>query len=156
MLTAVAHSNLKRISSLLLISPLSNLIAVREVRPLREKGNFDAEVVNVVYPYLLIGYYMYIETSRPRVQGDNAKLNSPLLQFSGNTCLRFFYHMHGSTIGTLNVIISGFITVFSASGNKGNKWNEARITVSLSGMYMVRDIKHTKKTQIQENIKRLR
>ena len=82
---------------------------------------------------------MYIETTSPRVPGDNAKLNSPVLKFCGNMCLKFFYHMYGATIGRLNVIINGTLnTVFSASGNRGNKWFEARITTSISGMYLVR------------------
>ena len=83
---------------------------------------------------------MYIETSSPRVLGDHAKLNSPLLTFTGNMCLTFFYHMYGLTIGKLNVLINGTKTVFSASGNKGNSWLEARITTSLTGIYMVRGI----------------
>ena len=83
---------------------------------------------------------MYIETSSPQRLGDYAKLNSPLLRFSGNMCLKFFYHMYGSTTGKLNVIINGTKTVFSESGNKGNNWFEARITVSLTGIYMVRGI----------------
>ena len=82
---------------------------------------------------------MYIETSSPRVQGDYAKLTSPLLKFSGNMCLKFFYHMYGATIGRLYVTINGR-TVFSRSGNQGNKWNEATISLSISGMYQVRDI----------------
>ena len=80
---------------------------------------------------------MYIETSSPRRLGDNAKLNSPLLSFSGYMCLRFFYHMYGSTIGRLNVMIDGR-RVFSASGNKGNKWYEARITTYRVGNARVR------------------
>ena len=83
---------------------------------------------------------MYIETSSPRVLGDHAKLNSPLLRFSGKMCITFFYHMYGSTIGKLNVLINSTKTVFSASGNKGNNWFEARITVSVTGIYMVRCI----------------
>ena len=83
---------------------------------------------------------MYIETSSPQGLGDHANLNSPILTFSGNMCLTFFYHMYGSTIGKLNVLINGTKTVFSASGDKGNNWFEARITTSLTGIYMVRCI----------------
>ena len=72
---------------------------------------------------------MYIETSYPRRPGDNAKLHSPLVRFTGRMCLRFFYHMYGSTIGRLNVMIGGR-TVFSASGNKGNRWIGASITTT--------------------------
>lgn len=82
---------------------------------------------------------MYIETSSPRQQGDKAILNSPRLQFSGNMCLQFYYHMYGSAIGTLNVIINGN-NVFTASGNKGNMWRRAAIDLSLSGNYAVREI----------------
>ena len=82
---------------------------------------------------------MYIETSSPRQQGDNAKLNSPKLQFSGSMCLKFYYHMYGANIATLNVIINGN-KVFTASGNKGNEWLRAAIDVSLSGQHAVRDI----------------
>ena len=82
---------------------------------------------------------MYIETSSPRQQGDKAVLNSPQLQFSGSMCLKFYYHMYGSDIGTLNVIINGN-NVFAASGDQGNMWQRAAIDVSLSGNYAVREI----------------
>lgn len=82
---------------------------------------------------------MYTETSSPRVQGDNAKLNSPKMQFSGNMCLKFYYHMYGASMGKFNVYING-IKVFSESGDKGNKWLKAEKDVNLSGMYTVREV----------------
>ncbi|MBN3292395.1 MDGA1 protein, partial [Polypterus senegalus] len=52
------------------------------------------------------GYYMYIEASRPRMQGDKARLLSPLYNNTGvrtsfkNTyCVSFYYHMFGKHIG---------------------------------------------------------
>ena len=74
---------------------------------------------------------MYIETSSPRVAGDNAKL-----QFSvegGLSCLEFYYHMYGDTMGTLTVF-SGSGVVFSASGNHGNTWIQAEITIHFDGI----------------------
>lgn len=62
---------------------------------------------------------MYIETSSPRVAGDNARLD---MSVSGNgelSCLEFYYHMYGDTMGALNVF-SGNKVVFSLSGNQGN------------------------------------
>jgi len=47
--------------------------------------------------------------------------------------------MYGADIATLNVIINGN-NVFTASGNKGNKWLRAAIDVSLSGKHAVRHI----------------
>ena len=82
---------------------------------------------------------MYIETSSPRQQGDYAILKSPGLQFSGSMCLKFYYHMYGGDIATLNVMINGN-NVFTASGDKGNRWLRAAIDVSLLGTYAVREI----------------
>ena len=82
---------------------------------------------------------MYIETSRPRVQGNLARLSTPALSFSGPTCITFFYHMYGTTIGRLEVTVNGR-NVFSASGNKGNSWLEASINLNLRGNYSVRNI----------------
>ena len=84
---------------------------------------------------------MYIETSSPRRPGDKAGLISPKLRFSGNMCLHFYYHMYGATIGSLTVKINNK-PVLSASGNKGNKWLKADVSVNLSGMYAVRCKKH--------------
>ncbi|XP_020612540.1 MAM and LDL-receptor class A domain-containing protein 1-like [Orbicella faveolata] len=82
------------------------------------------------------GYYMYIETSSPRVEGDNAILVSPKLLFTGKKCLQFYYHMFGASMGKLNVFLNG-ARVFSACKDKGNKWLKAEIDVNLSGMYEV-------------------
>ena len=87
--------------------------------------------------FFVTGYYMYIETSSPRQQGDNARLRSPNLPFSGNMCLTFYYHMYGVHMGTLNVNING-TRVFTASGNKDNVWLRTDLDVTHSGMYAVR------------------
>ena len=101
-------------------------------------SRFD-EVVDFSLLPTSTGNYMYIETSSPRQQGDKAKLNSPGLQFSGSMCLKFYYHMYGADIATLNVMINGN-NVFSASGDKGNRWLRAAIDVSLWGRHAVREI----------------
>ena len=80
--------------------------------------------------YMFTGYYMYIETSSPRVAGDIAKL---MFFVSGNkklSCLKFFYHMYGDAMGTLTVF-SGNSVIFEASGNHGNSWKEAEIDIYL-------------------------
>ncbi|XP_015751521.1 PREDICTED: uncharacterized protein LOC107331445 [Acropora digitifera] len=76
------------------------------------------------------GFYMYIETSFPRSYGDKAKLLfSPPSAVIGNfSCLRFYYHMYGATINQLNVI-NGNSTVFTKSGQQGNMWMYAEVTV---------------------------
>ena len=80
---------------------------------------------------------MYIETSR--FSGNLARMSTPALSFSGATCITFFYHMYGTTIGRLEVTVNGRI-VFSASGYKGNSWLEAGINSNLRGNYPVRNM----------------
>ena len=96
--------------------------------------------VHINVALFFVGYYMYIETSSPRVQGDNAKLNSPLLNFNGNMCVEFFYHMYGKTTGSLKVIINNTKAVFSATEYNVNGWRRSRTTVTLLGLYTVREI----------------
>ena len=50
----------------------------------------------------LPGYYVYIESSMPRVAGDRAILKSPALNVvdSTKTCtFNFWYNMYGNSIG---------------------------------------------------------
>ena len=73
---------------------------------------------------------MYIETSSPRRQGDNAKLQVSVTGNGAAACLVFYYHMYGKTIGTLNVY-SGNELVFNVCGNQNNHWIRARETIYL-------------------------
>lgn len=67
---------------------------------------------NVLQRWLLRlpGFYMYIETSRPRLEGEKARLLSPVFSIAPknpygptNTayCFSFFYHMYGQHIGKI-------------------------------------------------------
>ncbi|XP_073248869.1 uncharacterized protein [Porites lutea] len=76
------------------------------------------------------GYYMYTETSSPRGQGDNAKLQVSVSGNGAAACLVFYYHMYGDTIGALKVY-SGNDLVFNVFGNQGNYWIQARETIYL-------------------------
>lgn len=61
------------------------------------------------YAHIFQGFYMYIETSRPRKEGDQARLISPLFNVAPKNpygitnppayCFGFFYHMYGKHIG---------------------------------------------------------
>ncbi|KAJ7393856.1 hypothetical protein OS493_003523 [Desmophyllum pertusum] len=74
------------------------------------------------------GSYIFIETSSPRNSGDKAKLELSV-PVSGSSCLVFFYHMYGSSMGSLNVF-DGNKKVFNESGNKGDNWHKAEVTIS--------------------------
>lgn len=56
---------------------------------------------------------MFIETSPPRVNGDNALLLSPEHGSSTNdVCLNFYYHMFGPNVGRLNVKVNKYLPIF--------------------------------------------
>ena len=74
---------------------------------------------------------MYIETSSPRISGDNAKLVFKG-SGSGEFCLKFVYHMYGSSMGTLNVF-SGNRNIFTKSGDQGNKWEGVELAILSNG-----------------------
>ena len=80
---------------------------------------------------------MYIEATSQR-PGDYAVLNSPEYQFRGVTCVTFYYHMYGATIGKLTVTLNGRI-LFSRSGNQGNAWLKAQVNTFNFGLHKVGD-----------------
>jgi hypothetical protein len=87
----------------------------------------------------LIGHYAFIESSRPRVKGDKAWLQSPKINPTTRKCLHFWYHMLGSGIGSLNVVVRTATTnktVWSLSGaqqtnTQQNMWFSAQVNVAM-------------------------
>ena len=75
---------------------------------------------------------MYIEASKPRQYGEKAKLEFSVSSsdIGKLSCLRFYYHMYGDTINTLNVY-NGNTEMFTESGNQGNVWLSAKKTMTL-------------------------
>lgn len=77
---------------------------------------------------------MYIEASSPRRPNDTARLESPLLGSGDKTCLRFWYHMYGTHINTLNVyqtLNNNALgqPVWRKTGTQGNSWKYAEVTL---------------------------
>ena len=92
------------------------------------------------------GKYLFIETSSPRVSGDRAKLYSSLISArSGAMCFTFWYHMYGSAIGQLKILVQSNWTAgggtgqqpqqqqvqlkWRLTGNQGNTWHRAAVAV---------------------------
>jgi len=83
-------------------------------------------------------YYMYLESSFPNNPYKNAILESPCFDITGQTGaeLTFWYHMYGSSIGTLDLQVTQdngatWTSVWSLIGNQTDDWLEQ--TVDLSG-----------------------
>ena len=83
---------------------------------------------------------MYIETSTGN-QGAKARLLTPFFVNRGTKCIRFYYHMYGASIGTLNVYARFFFFRFklwSKSGNQNNTWHLAQVEYKRSFSFQVR------------------
>jgi hypothetical protein len=82
-------------------------------------------------------WYMYIETSYPRVNGDEAWLESDCFDFNSliNPTIDFDYHMYGASMGSLELLISinngvTWTMLRTLSGNQGNTWNTQTLDLS--------------------------
>ena len=90
---------------------------------------------------LMQGSYLLASAAPPRAPGDVARFNSErLTPTAGLGCLRFYYHMYGSGMGTLRVRINHGIpgthdieedakefSIWELSGDQGNEWKAARV-----------------------------
>jgi len=86
---------------------------------------------------ILPGYYLYIEASAPRRQGDLARITTPNFQnipaANGQFCLSFWYHMYGDNIGSLNVFLNdngNKLQLWGRSGKGPNFWLYRSATLS--------------------------
>ncbi|XP_078690973.1 cubilin-like isoform X2 [Branchiostoma floridae x Branchiostoma belcheri] len=83
------------------------------------------------------GFYMYTEASSG-FTGATASLALPIFRSDGQYCLRWFYHMYGLSMGTLNVYLSqpgqSDMLVWKRSGSQGNVWWPAVTYISTSAV----------------------
>ena len=87
---------------------------------------------------------MYIEASTPRKPGEKARIISPPYTHDptdGNKeeCLTFYYHMYGSTMGSLYVYKTEGTDaegqdlgapIWKIKGDQGNYWHIAQVSFS--------------------------
>lgn len=97
--------------------------------------------IHVIFSKIhLLGHYMYIETSSPRVKGDKALLNSPMFKATSGKCMEFFYHMYGGSVDTLNVYIKSSLfrrRLWGKSGDQGQFWQLGQVSLSSPVDYQV-------------------
>lgn len=77
------------------------------------------------------GHYLYHEVSVGS-SGHKASLLSPGFLLQASCSLEFYYHMYGSSTGTLSVEVdvgAGFQTAWSISGNVGNQWVHQKVHI---------------------------
>ena len=119
---------------------ISDQIALHSVQlPLLIKRIF---FFALIYFCHLPGKYLYVEASSPAQDGDKGRLLSNQFPATAGRCLSFWYHMYGSSTGTLNVYIldkdDKSTLVWSKSGEQGDKWIQAKVSLASSLSYQVR------------------
>ena len=94
-----------------------------------------------IHKLLFPGYYLYIEASSPRRQGDLARISTPQYQATtGSMCLQFWYHMWGQNMGSLQIFVqdsSGKKSIWKRSGNQVNLWLYNTATFTPNAAYKV-------------------
>ena len=96
----------------------------------------STDKILVKFVFVSKGKYMYIEASSWST-GNNAKLQLAVPRGeSSASCLTFFYHMYGSSMGTLNVF-NGNSRIFTKSGNQGDYWKKVTRTLQLSDVVSI-------------------
>ncbi|CAM5137602.1 unnamed protein product, partial [Eretmochelys imbricata] len=82
------------------------------------------------------GYFIYLQASEAS-SGAVAHLQSPVCSANGPHCFRFWYHMYGvaRTMALRVYVAEGAAPrlVWSETGNKGDRWNLAEVTVYSGG-----------------------
>ena len=83
------------------------------------------------------GYYLFTEAT-PDTQRSNKlhQLESPLFLLQRDATLSFFYHMLGSSMGTLSIEANdnetGWSTLWSKTGDQGDAWLDAAVVLPAS------------------------
>nr|XP_039273967.1 integrin alpha-X-like [Styela clava] len=87
------------------------------------------------------GSYMLLECSNPRTGGETAVMSTPVLKPSNGACVRFWYHMRGESMGSLNFYIYTNMTgprmIWSIDHDQGDMWHEGWVTVASFEPYQI-------------------
>ena len=111
-------------------------------------NNFPSDSKSLTFFSLFYcsGSYLFSEASWPRKKGDKARLASGFIdglsQGRSSCRLRFYFHMFGDHIGSLNVYTrpcNGCVetNVYSRSGNVGNFWDRAEVILQSTVPFQV-------------------
>lgn len=100
---------------------------------------------------IVLGQYVYIESSYPRKRGDVADLQSIQFDPTGPRCLNFWFNVHGNNMGTLRVMTapsnntSSRTTIWQVYGQDfGPSWQSGRVTFSSRVPFIVSAVQWTR------------
>uniref|UniRef100_H3B3Q2 MAM domain-containing protein n=1 Tax=Latimeria chalumnae TaxID=7897 RepID=H3B3Q2_LATCH len=79
-----------------------------------------------------LGWYMAVEADNGDRYSYAVLMSTGMQQASAECLMEFYYHMYGTGIGELRVLLregSRDTLLWIASGNKGNRWNRAAVGI---------------------------
>ncbi|XP_013414022.1 uncharacterized protein LOC106176257 [Lingula anatina] len=84
----------------------------------------------------------YMAAGAKGILKDVQYLRSPPVTITTSSCLQFYYHMFGQSMGSLNVYINRTSNhqatrVMSADGNQGDLWKLGQVNLTSQGTYIV-------------------
>jgi hypothetical protein len=88
------------------------------------------------------GHYIYVESSRPSQLNDKARIGQYFDKTTGVCQIRFWYHMYGKDMHTLNIyvrrLISSKLTLVDVvAGNQGNIWHRKTAAFSAGQPFQI-------------------
>ncbi|CAF1593620.1 unnamed protein product, partial [Adineta ricciae] len=89
------------------------------------------------------GHFIFLEASSPAVQGDRARIASPVLNSTGVSCdFRFFWHMYGEDINALNVYTrtnygGAMNKIWSRVGEVGDYWSRTDLSLIIGQPFQI-------------------
>ena len=91
----------------------------------------------LILPAIVLGKYLYLESSAPSKDCDKAWYQSGIIQPGCNApvCVKFWYHMYGADIGSLNIYMATGSQLpgkllWTVSGNQGDVWKSGHVPLS--------------------------
>ena len=70
------------------------------------------------------GHFIHLEASFPSIEGDRARIASPVLNSTGSCSFRFYYHMYGEVSFATIRIIGGRKTTYVRSCTLAHRYTE--------------------------------
>ncbi len=95
---------------------------------------------DIIHTISASGWYIFIETSYPRVPNDTARIMSSNIPSTNGKCLQFWYHMYGDHVDNLTVYMktgSMMTPLWKKSGTQGNRWRHGVLNIVSRSRFQV-------------------
>ena len=106
--------------------------------------SFEIQIAILIFIQLFIsdtGYFMYLNSNVVSLITNITVMRSQSFQLSQEACFTFWYHMYGSTMGSLNVYLEtdGYIDkAWNVTGNQRDTWHQAALNIKTEDVFVIK------------------